>query len=371
MPGFTGGHVPAQGLHLLRGALERARHAAGGLARATSRVPLFLVEGIKRRLGLAARRARSRCSGWPSRPTPTTSATRCRTSSSACSSASWPTWRSTTRTCGRRRSPSTTRSSTPTRSSSPPTTTSSAGQELLGASPTREAATPSSSIRGTASAPRRSSPTRRGTSCWPGRRRAPRPGCPDMTGPRHRRRRHDRRRGRAAPAARRRFDVRVSDQREAPEWMREGARSDRRPARPRRGASGDAGCAHVVHLAAIVGGIANFHKLPHTLTEVNNALYNARRSRRARAGVERFVYVSSIAWSSSARRQFPTTEEHLGECPTPRSAYGFSKLAGEVLLRAAHDEHGLPLLDLPARSTPTGRARCPTTSRGSRTWSPT
>ena len=35
------------------------------------------------------------------------------------------------------------------------------------------------------------------------------------------------------------------------------------------------GCSHVIHLAAIVGGIANFHKLPHTLTEVNNGLYNA------------------------------------------------------------------------------------------------
>ena len=26
----------------------------------------------------------------------------------------------------------------------------------------------------------------------------------------------------------------------------------------------------------------------------------------------------------------------------PRSAYGFSKLTGEVYCRAAHDEHGLP-----------------------------
>jgi hypothetical protein len=30
----------------------------------------------------------------------------------------------------------------------------------------------------------------------------------------------------------------------------------------------------VIHLAAIVGGNANFHKLPHTLTDVNDALYN-------------------------------------------------------------------------------------------------
>src|ERR687884_2129873 len=40
--------------------------------------------------------------------------------------------------------------------------------------------------------------------------------------------------------------------------------------------------------------------------------------------------------------QFPTPEDHLPDCPTPRSAYGFSKLTGEVYCRAAHDEHGLP-----------------------------
>jgi nucleoside-diphosphate-sugar epimerase len=39
--------------------------------------------------------------------------------------------------------------------------------------------------------------------------------------------------------------------------------------------------------------------------------------------------------------EFPTTESHLLDCPTPRSAYGFSKLAGEVYARAAHDQHGL------------------------------
>ena len=39
--------------------------------------------------------------------------------------------------------------------------------------------------------------------------------------------------------------------------------------------------------------------------------------------------------------KFPTPEEYLAECPVPRSAYGFSKLTGEVYCRAAHDEHGL------------------------------
>jgi UDP-glucose 4-epimerase len=102
------------------------------------------------------------------------------------------------------------------------------------------------------------------------------------------------------------------------------------------------GCSHVIHLAAIVGGIANFHRLPHTLTEVNNALYNAV----VRAGIEnadlqRFVYVSSSMVFEQAR-VFPTPEEYVWETPMPRSAYGFSKLTGEVYVRAADDEHGLP-----------------------------
>jgi nucleoside-diphosphate-sugar epimerase len=39
--------------------------------------------------------------------------------------------------------------------------------------------------------------------------------------------------------------------------------------------------------------------------------------------------------------EFPTPESHLDVCPPPRSAYGFSKLAGEIYTRAAHDQHGL------------------------------
>ncbi len=100
------------------------------------------------------------------------------------------------------------------------------------------------------------------------------------------------------------------------------------------------GCSHVIHLAAIVGGIANFHKLPYTLTEVNNALAGRVVSAALTHGVERFVYVSSSMVFERAH-EFPTTESHLRDCPTPRSAYGFSKLAGEIYTRAAHDQHGL------------------------------
>ncbi|MEA2289886.1 MAG: UDP-glucose 4-epimerase [Solirubrobacteraceae bacterium] len=138
------------------------------------------------------------------------------------------------------------------------------------------------------------------------------------------------------------YEVRVSDQREAPLWMREGCEvhtGDLRVLDEARRAT--EGCSHVIHLAAIVGGIANFHKLPHTLTEVNAALYNAVVRAALDHPVERFVYVSSSMVFERAT-EYPTPEEHIWDCPMPRSAYGFSKLTGEVYVRAAHDEHGLP-----------------------------
>lgn len=138
------------------------------------------------------------------------------------------------------------------------------------------------------------------------------------------------------------YEVRVSDQRPAPTWMREGCEvhtGDLRDLDQARAAT--EGCSHVVHLAAIVGGIANFHRLPHTLTEVNNALYNAVIRAALDHDVERFTYVSSSMVFERAT-EFPTTEAHLPDCPVPLSAYGYSKLTGEVYCRAAHAEHGLP-----------------------------
>src|SRR4051795_12147100 len=101
------------------------------------------------------------------------------------------------------------------------------------------------------------------------------------------------------------------------------------------------GCTHVIHLAAIVGGIGNFHKYPFTLLENNHGLYNAIFRAAIEEEVERFVYVSSSMVFEEAS-SFPTKESDLRATPAPWSAYGFSKLAGEVYCRAAHDEHGLP-----------------------------
>ena len=111
------------------------------------------------------------------------------------------------------------------------------------------------------------------------------------------------------------YEVRVSDQRPAPQWMREGCEVHTGDLRvPAQARAATKGCTHVIHLAAIVGGIANFHRLPHTLTEVNNALYNAVIRAALELEVERFVYVSSSMVFERAEL-FPTPEDYLPRLP--------------------------------------------------------
>jgi UDP-glucose 4-epimerase len=136
--------------------------------------------------------------------------------------------------------------------------------------------------------------------------------------------------------------VRVSDQRKAPDWMRESCEVHTgNLLLPDEARNAIDGCSHVIHLAAMVGGIGQFHKRPHTLLEMNTGLYNSVFRAALDVEVERLVYVSSSMVFEQAF-EFPTTEDHMAVCPAPRSAYGFSKLAGEVYCRALHDEHGLP-----------------------------
>ncbi len=164
------------------------------------------------------------------------------------------------------------------------------------------------------------------------------------------------------------WEVRVSDHRAAPAWMREGCEvltADLRAADDARQALD--GCSHVIHLAAIVGGIANFHKLPFTLTEVNNALTGALVRAAVDRGVERFVYVSSSMVFERAT-EFPTTEAHLRDCPRP--AFGLRLLEARAVrcTRARPTTSTACATRSAGRSTPTARASCPTaTSRESPT----
>jgi UDP-glucose 4-epimerase len=137
------------------------------------------------------------------------------------------------------------------------------------------------------------------------------------------------------------FEVRIADHRTPPDWMLESCEwtdGDLRDLGVAARAVAD--CSHVIHLAAIVGGIANFHKLPFTLTEMNNAVTGSVVHAAVDERVERLTYVSSSMVFERAT-EFPTTEAHVEVCPPPHSAYGFSKLSGEVYARAAREEHGL------------------------------
>jgi UDP-glucose 4-epimerase len=137
------------------------------------------------------------------------------------------------------------------------------------------------------------------------------------------------------------WDVVVSDQRPAPQWMRESCEihtGDLRDVAVAREAID--GCSHVIHLAAIVGGIGNFHKYPHTLLEMNTGLYNGVFRAALDARVDRITYVSSSMVFENAK-EFPTPESYIRDTPIPTSAYGFSKLAGEFYCRALSDEHGV------------------------------
>jgi UDP-glucose 4-epimerase len=138
------------------------------------------------------------------------------------------------------------------------------------------------------------------------------------------------------------WEVRVADQRPIPAWMREACETHTGDLRDGAEAAAAAeSCTHVIHLAAIVGGIGNFHKLPHTLLEVNTGLFNSVFRAALDERVDRLVYVSSSMVFERAT-EFPTTEAHIRDTGIPDSAYGFSKLAGEAYCRALADEHGLP-----------------------------
>jgi len=95
-----------------------------------------------------------------------------------------------------------------------------------------------------------------------------------------------------------------------------------------------------VNLAARIGGIGYFHRLPATILSENNQIYSSTFEAAAAEGVDRMVFVSSSMVFESAT-SFPSREDELLKLPPPFTAYGFSKLIGEWYCRAFHEQHGL------------------------------
>jgi nucleoside-diphosphate-sugar epimerase len=101
-----------------------------------------------------------------------------------------------------------------------------------------------------------------------------------------------------------------------------------------------AGARACINLAARIGGIGYFHKLPAEILSENNLIYSHTFEAAVAARLERMVFISSSMVFESAT-SFPSREEDLRAIPPPFTAYGFSKLIGEWYCRAFFEQYGL------------------------------
>lgn len=98
-----------------------------------------------------------------------------------------------------------------------------------------------------------------------------------------------------------------------------------------------------IHLAAKIGGIGYFHKYPAFILNENNKLYATVFESAAELKYKLLVYVSSSMVFESTKH-FPSKESDLNKIPLPITAYGFSKLIGEIYCRSFWEEFKLPYI---------------------------
>jgi UDP-glucose 4-epimerase len=138
------------------------------------------------------------------------------------------------------------------------------------------------------------------------------------------------------------YDVRIADERDAPQWMREACEIRSADLRaPAESHTAVKGCSHVIHIASYRAEDADGPVRAHTQMEYETTLHDTVIRAALDCEVERFVYISSPLVFERAEL-FPTPEGHLAQCPVALSPEGFSRLTGERCCRAAHDEHGFP-----------------------------
>jgi UDP-glucose 4-epimerase len=99
----------------------------------------------------------------------------------------------------------------------------------------------------------------------------------------------------------------------------------------------------VLCLAALIGGIKYFHKIPYRIARDNTELLcHAIDCTLASSPEANFVYFSSSMVYE--RMQRPVSEEDALTQPVPLTNYGMQKLFGEFVTRGAHEEMGLNYL---------------------------
>jgi nucleoside-diphosphate-sugar epimerase len=93
------------------------------------------------------------------------------------------------------------------------------------------------------------------------------------------------------------------------------------------------------HLAAKIGGIGYFHKLPATSLR-DNSIINLNLWDAARETDTKMICLSS-SMVFERTNTFPTPEIAITTSPPPLTGYGFSKLMAEYIAKTYHEEFGI------------------------------
>lgn len=97
--------------------------------------------------------------------------------------------------------------------------------------------------------------------------------------------------------------------------------------------------------AAMIGGIAYFHKYAYDLLAENERImantFDCAINEFKKGSLKRIIVMSS-SMVFEETEVFPTPESQVKLCRPPLSTYGFQKLACEYFARGAHDQYGLP-----------------------------
>lgn len=99
------------------------------------------------------------------------------------------------------------------------------------------------------------------------------------------------------------------------------------------------GCQVCFHLAAKIGGIGYFHKMPATILRDNSIMNFNLWNAAAEVDVKMVCLSSSMVFERATT--FPTAETAVETSPPPKSGYGFSKLLSEYIARTYHEEFGV------------------------------
>ncbi|MBE3138224.1 MAG: NAD(P)-dependent oxidoreductase [Actinobacteria bacterium] len=119
---------------------------------------------------------------------------------------------------------------------------------------------------------------------------------------------------------------------------------------------------YVLCLAALIGGIKYFHKIPYQIARDNTQIlvHAIDATLAANPGAVFMYFSSSMVYE---RSQEPVTEWHTFNQLVPFTNYGMQKLFGEYLIKGANEEFGLKYLIIRPFNA-VGSGELPTASKG-------